>query len=335
MNPSRKTFDPETEDQASLWAARLEGTRLTAAERSELDAWLAGEPERRVALAQFCQLSARLDRLVPALVEAGSIEVREAEPPMRRGFNPWKVATAGLATAALAVGLFWFEGRGAGPETISTPAGQRQSFTLADGSRVELNANTSIFVENGKSERRIRLANGEAFFVVSRDKARPFIVETPAGSVQVTGTIFNVLTEAASQLDVTVVEGSVQVSTGESGGSTPAGPVLLHPGERLSSAQGGVALSNLSASELEDALAWRQGKIVCDGMQLAEALARFGHYHGIAITATPGAEVLRVGGRYSLDDLDGFLAQLEQVVKKVHVDRLASGAVRVRLLTEP
>ncbi len=334
MNASRKTFDPETEDQASLWAARLEGASLTGAERSELEVWLAGDPARREALSRFCRLSARLDTLVPALVEAGAIEVREREEPAGRGFNPWKLATAAMAVVALAVGALWMGRSSRGPETISTPAGQRQSFTLADGTRVELNANTSVFVENGGAERRVRLANGEAFFVVSKDKARPFIVETPAGSVQVTGTMFNVLTEAASQLDVTVVEGSVQVRTGGRDGAKAPGPVLLHPGERLSAAEGGVSLAYLSASDLEDALAWRQGKIVCEGMRLSDALARFGHYHGISITVTPGAEVLRVGGRYSLDDLDGFLAQLEQV-KRVHVDRGAAGDVRVRLLTEP
>ena len=331
MNPTRKNFDSETEDQASLWAARLEGATLAASERAELESWLAGDPLRKEALALFCRLSERLDRLVPELVATGSIEVREERQTAFRGFSPWKLATAGLAAAALAIGVFWMEGRGAAPETISAPAGQRQSFTLADGTRVELNANTSVFVENGRAERRVRLANGEAFFVVSKDKSRPFIVETPAGSVQVTGTMFNVLTEASSKLDVTVVEGSVQV---RAGADSSSGPVLLHPGERLSAAEGGVSLSNLSPSDLEDALAWRQGKIVCERKSLSEALARFGHYHGIKITATPGAGVLRVGGRFSLDDLDGFLAQVEQV-KKVHADRDPSGAVRVRLLAEP
>jgi transmembrane sensor len=210
MNRPLHVSDPAADDQASLWAARLEGSLLTDSDRAELDAWLGGDPARRSLLSRYCSLSAKLDQLVPELAAVGAIDLPADRAEPRLGWNPWKVATAGMALAALAAGAVWV-GLGERPENLSTPAGQRGAFTLSDGTRVELNANTSITVENGRSERRIRLANGEAFFVVSKDKARPFIVDTPAGSVRVTGTIFNVLTETASQLDVTVVEGTVQV----------------------------------------------------------------------------------------------------------------------------
>jgi transmembrane sensor len=336
MNRPTQDPDPAAEDQASLWAARLEGAELTSRDRSELDAWLAGGAARRELLSSYCQFSAKLDRLVPELVAAGSVAMPAAGAPSRVHWNPWKVAAAALAAAALAVAVVWTGSRRAGPENIATPAGQRGSFTLADGTRVELNANTRIFVENGSAERRVRLANGEAFFVVSKDKARPFIVETPAGSVQVLGTIFNVLTEASSKLDVTVVEGRVQVRPGEASGGSAAGgaPFTLTANTVLTAENGSSSVQGLSNAEIEDNLAWRHGQIVCVAMPLSEALAQFARYHGRVITVTPGAGRQTLGGRYNIDHLDDFLDVITHSLN-VNVTHGANGTVRVSLSTEP
>jgi len=334
MNRSQQIPDPAAEDQAALWAARLDGSPLDAAERSALDSWLDEVPGHRALLSHYLQLSSDLDRLLPELAAAGRVELPAARAPVRSGWNPRWAAAGALAAAALVAAVAWLGMPGERLEKIATSVAQRRSFTLADGTRVELNANTSMLIENGRAERRVRLADGEAFFVVSKDKARPFIVETPAGYVRVTGPIFNVRTEAASELDVTVVEGSVQVRPGGTNGAQPAGPVVLGAGDRLSSGDGGVAVRALSASALDDALAWRQGQIVFDGVPLAEALARLGHYHGRRITASEGAAVRRISARMSLDDLDGFFASLEQAMPEVHVTRDPEGGARVSLRTE-
>jgi transmembrane sensor len=333
MNRPANAPDPEAEDQASLWAVRLEGSHLTDSDRAELDSWLAGDPSRRPLLSSYCSLSARLDILVPELAAAGAVEMPPAPARARTAWNPWKVAIAGMAVAGLAAAAVFLARPGGRPQTLSTPSGQRGEFTLSDGSRVELNANTSITVENGRSERRIRLSDGEAFFVVSKDKSRPFIVDTPAGSVRVTGTIFNVLTEAASQLDVTVVEGSVQVRPDDPSGAL-GDPTMLTAGGVLTSEKGVVSLASKSAADVDDALAWRQGKIVCNAMPVSEALARFAHYHGRVMTVTAAAGAKRAGGQYSLGNLDEFLDYLKEGLN-LSVVRETDGSVRVSLPTEP
>jgi transmembrane sensor len=331
MNRSKNVPNSDVEDQAALWAARLEGSSISSADRAALDAWLAEDETRSALLSQYCQFSADLDRLLPTLVASGAVAIpEEASTSVRR--SPWLFAAAGLLAAAAVVAVLLVH-PGARPDSIATSVAQRRGFTLADGTRVELNANTSMYIENGRQERRVRLADGEAYFVVSKDKARPFIVETPAGSVRVTGTIFNVRTEAATELDVTVVEGSVQVRPAMAADPRPPGPVDIGPGDNLHAGGQGVSIRALSAGALEDTLAWRHGQIVFDGVPLAEALACYSRYHGRQVTATAGAAALRVGGRYSLDDLDGFLAALEQALP-VRVTPGPSGAVRVSLRAE-
>jgi transmembrane sensor len=329
MSAPKKSSSPAaSEEAAALWAARLDaGQPLSAADRRDLETWLAGDARHPALLSEFCQLSVYLEKHTPALA---AIPATAPRTPASRGSRSRWFAGAALAAAAALAVVLWLAPARSSVENIATAVAQRQVHTLADGTRVELNAQTTLLVENGRAERRVRLAGGEAFFAVSVDRTRPFIVETPAGSVRVTGTAFNVRTDTAAQLLVTVVEGSVQVSPGEISGAAPAAPVALAAGDQLSAENGVTRVKALPADALENALAWRQGQIVFEGVRLDEALARFARYHGRGINAAADAAALKVGGRYSLDDLDGFFASLEAVLP-VEVTRGMSGTVRVNL----
>lgn len=328
MNSSPSVRDSSAEERASYWAARLDGSLLSAADQLALEAWLGEHPSHRALLAQYCQFSADLETSLPALARSGAIELPHEFAPRRRArLAPWIAATALAAAATVAVTL-WTGRTQTQSARIATAAAQRQTLTLADGSRAELNALTSLQIELGPTERRVRLASGEAFFTVTKDAARPFIVETPAGSVRVTGTVFNVRAETPNALDVLVVEGSVQVRPGEALSGRPTAPVHLGAGESLSAGPDGVAVKKLPADAMDDALAWRQGQIVFKGAPLHAALARFARYHGRAITVSPEAANFKVGGRYSLDDLDGFLRGMEDAFP-LRITRDLNGAILV------
>ncbi|MEI7551671.1 MAG: FecR domain-containing protein [Verrucomicrobiota bacterium] len=325
MNPSLPSPHPAAEEQASLWAARLEGSVLSAADRLALEAWLADAPAHRDLLSQYCQFSADLEQKLPALIAAHAVEW-PAGPSRRPRWLRWAGPTALAAAAACAV-LLWLNRASVQSGTVATPIAQRQSLTLVDGTRVELNAQTSLQIDITGRSRRVLLASGEAFFDVRKDPARPFIVESPAGSVRVTGTRFNLRTEAPATLEVTVVEGSVQTHPGRLDGN-PSVPQTLTAGEQLSAGPDGVRRHHLSGTDLDDTLAWRQGQIVFNGVPLRDALARFARYHGRGITVLPEAAEKRIGGRYSLDDLDGFLAFIEEGLQ-VRVTRDLNGTVQV------
>ena len=331
MNPISSPFNPAAEEQASLWAARLDGSVLSAADRLALDQWLAGNPAHRELLSQFCQFSADLEQKLPALVAAGALDL-PAGPSRRLRWLKWAAPLA-LAAAATVGFLVWLHPAPVQSDNVATPVARRQSLTLADGTRIDLNAQTSLQIELTGSRRHVLLASGEAFFTVHKDPSRPFIVETPAGSVRVTGTRFNVRAETNSTLEVTVAEGSVQAHPAATG-STPSVPHALTAGDQLSAGPGGVEVRRLSAAALEDALAWRQGQVVFNGVPLSDALARFARYHGRGITVAPDAAGKRVGGRYSLDDLDGFLSFIEEELS-VRVTRELNGTVQVSARPAP
>lgn len=333
MNSPKPARGILAEEQAALWAARLDGDNLDRAQRSELDFWLAQDPAHRALLSEYCQFSADLEEKVPALVAAGSVTMPASAEP--RDCRRWKwnfPRLAGVTVAAAAVVAVSVAFLRPTPEienVAMAPAQRGSPRTLADGTRVELNANTSLRFENTGKERLARLAGGEVLFAVAKDPSRPFIVETPAGSVRVTGTTFNVRTDPARHaFEVTVVEGSVQVRPGEvHGGLTPA-LIPLGTGDQFSTAGG---VRPLSPKQIEDALAWRQGMVVFSGVPLSEAAARFAHYHGCAIHVAPEVANELVGGVHKIEDLNGFLAGLELALPRVKIQRELSGAVSVSL----
>jgi transmembrane sensor len=322
MNAANRSAT-SADEQAALWAARLDGSTLSADDRAALETWLASAPGNRRLLATYCQLSADLEADLQGLAGAGE----QAEPirPFRRRAALWLGLAA--AAAALAFGAFrWQPAPSILSRQVATASAQRESLSLPDGSRIDLHAQTNLRVDLDARDRRVRLAAGEAYFEVARDPARPFTVETPAGSVRVTGTAFSVRASPGGALEVVVREGTVQVRAGP---AAPA-PFELGAGGRLRAAAGRHEVDTLSPGEVDAALAWREGQAVFADTPLAEALARFAHYHGRGLIADPDAAGLTLGGRHRLDDLDGFLASLEAVLP-VRVTHGLDGIVHVGL----
>jgi transmembrane sensor len=316
------------EDQAALWAAKLDGSSLSSTDRAELDVWLAKDPQHRATLSQYCQFSADLEERLPALVISGAVKLpAEATEAPRRSWRMAWFATGLAAAAAIAVAV-WPTHSSQQVESVATSVAQRKTLDLSDGSRVELNARTSLLVELGAKERHVRMADGEAFFTIAKDPSRPFIIDTPAGSVRVTGTVFNVHAETSAELKVTVVEGSVRVQPGLAAGGASSEPAQLRARDELTARAGTTAVHQLSEGDLENALAWRQGYIVFEGTPLRDALAQLSRYHGRTITADSAIADQPIGGRFRLDDLDVFLQSIQDFLP-VRVSTDSSGAIAV------
>ncbi|HVU16308.1 MAG TPA: FecR domain-containing protein [Candidatus Didemnitutus sp.] len=335
MNSSFSSSDPLIDEQASLWAARLDGSVLSESDKARLDAWLAEDPAHRTALSSFCQFSADLEQQLP-LLEGIMDTPADNHPQATARPRPWlrlpTLAGVALCTAAVVALALWHRSPADQTGEFSSPSAHRQDVSLADGSHIELNAGTSLSVDLKRAERHLKLASGEAFFEVTKDPTRPFIVETPAGTVRVTGTRFNVRVTEAAGLQVTVDAGSVQVrpETGQEAESI----VSLTPRDQFTGDRHGFSTRSLTPGELTDLLAWREGAVVFAGTPLREALACFARYHGRTFAAGAGAGDLRVGGRFGLDDPDAFLSALEQVLP-VKIDRRADGSVQVDLRANP
>jgi transmembrane sensor len=262
------TRNEEAMAQASAWLARLQREEIDEADGVEFDAWLAGPPENREAYRAALDAWRAFEGAEDEVLDALAVEARRAArrpAPTRRWLVGGGMAiAAGLAAAAVLPSML-------GPtsvQTYATAKGQHRRITLADGSVVDLNAETRLTVRLARRERHVELGDGQAIFDVAHDETRPFTIEASGRAVRVLGTQFDVRNRGGD-VTVSVARGRVQVRPVAS--STAGQAFVLTPGQRLAIGRTGVA--QLSAVDPQEALGWRSGRLVYRGEPLAAVVA--------------------------------------------------------------
>lgn len=186
-----------------------------------------------------------------------------------------------------------------------TATAESRTVKLADGTTVELAAGSAIKVDVTGGQRRVTLLAGEAFFDVTHDSARPFVVA--AGGVDVTdlGTAFNV------QLSST--ETSVELARGAAGVSLDthnANDVVLAPGEMVV-VDRKTGRMEKSAIAQADIAAWRDGRLFVNDVTVASVIEQLQRYDAAWITVPDTVLASqRVTGLYDLRNPERALRAL-------------------------
>lgn len=192
-----------------------------------------------------------------------------------------------------------------------TRRGERQEITLADGSRVLLDADSALKVDITADTRLIELSRGAASFRVTKSSV-PFRVRFGEGEITVHGTVFDIWLLEDGGL-VTLQEGSVAVSY-----PGMNGPQMLRPGEQFSAGRtpsGASAAPTISQVEITDASGWREGRMVFEMMRfgdLISALER--HSSGRFIISESALADRLVSGSLDLDRPDLALQSLRDTI---------------------
>jgi transmembrane sensor len=174
---------------------------------------------------------------------------------------------------------------------------------LADGSVASINTDSQIAVRFAPEVRRIDLDKGEVWFRVAKDAERPFVVAAGDVRVRAVGTAFSVR-RRDDGADVLVTEGVVEVW--QVGQEAPRTRVAAGAKAFVSEHQPAQAVA-AAPNEIDDALAWRRGEIVLNGLTLAEAAAEFNRYNGRKVVIDdPGLAGERLVGRFRADEPDNF-----------------------------
>lgn len=194
--------------------------------------------------------------------------------------------------------------------SIQTPQGGEYRLTLSDGTRVYLNAMSTLRfpVEFGSEQRTVELS-GEALFEVSHS-GKPFIVKTHEVEVEVMGTVFNLSAYPDESTHTTLVSGQVKVS------APGAGSCLLAPSQQASFAPGEGQLRVMQV-DTDCFTTWTKGKILFKDVRLDEMMKQLCRWYDMEVSfADPSLKALRFGchlNRYH--DIAPFLRLLEQTGK--------------------
>lgn len=271
---------------------------------------------------------------------AGLIE----RPGARRAPNR-RVALRAVAALAAVGGSAWMGLRWWDQPTLrlalTTEAGQTLVRTLADGSVVDLAANTALEVVYYRDRRQVLLQRGEARFDVAK-QGQPFMVLSPWASVRVLGTSFSVSARADSAT-VRVATGRVAIWRGQGEGAPSAAlawqplpsvqreamenrapAVSLGAGQSVTVRRG--ELEAVQAIESTSVGAWRHGWMVFNDTPLAEAVGQWNDYlrHPVEVAQPVAQQPLRLTGSFPLEAPGDFFASLPAILP-VCVRRLGDG----------
>jgi transmembrane sensor len=288
-------------EEAADWADRLDS--LTAAERTELGAWLHRAPHNRAALARMVRLLGD-----PALFEvietAGHVHVpvaprartrrwRRTDRPMPR--HGVAAALAATLVAAVVAPVAWQRlnpGNVVVARTYDTGVAQQRQLTLPDASTMRLDAATQVAIAFSPTARDLSLVRGAARFEVRHDAARPFAVSTPEGQMIALGTDFSV-DRGAGHSELRVFRGRVRLSV-------PGQPaVVVTAGHWAEAGAGRIALHRFDPADHQD---WQDRWLTGERIRLGDAVARIGRYSERPVRlADPRLADRTFSGRFRLD----------------------------------
>lgn len=319
MKPDTATSPEDALRQARQWLLRLNDAGGEAW-LGAFQAWLAADAQHARAYAEvdaLWQASAEpAQRLAAEEGDAlhGYLTAMDRAAPRRAQNNPrrwsYPLASAACLLLMLWAGGWWKPGNwltDLSADYVSAP-GEVREITLADGSRLTLDADSAVAVSLDGEQRRVALLRGAASFAV-KHLPKPFVVRAGDGEARVLGTEFEVR-RLGEQTRVTVAEGRVAVR-----GSRAVGmpEVVLGAGERVSI--DGIHLDDAQPADAQAALAWRQGWLTFYRAPLGEVLERLGTYYpGRIVLLDSALAQRRVSGSFRSADPQAALDSLQAVV---------------------
>ena len=324
--------EQSVEDQAAFWIVRLSSHDCTPEDRFAFEAWKEEDPAHERMYLRLQKGNAIVDRhmtdpRIVAMLEEARADQRTGHvgSVLSRTVTKRTAGVAALAASvviALTVILIASPSlqRGSpdtGPaQTVQAPAdtevfetsiGERSTITLADGSMVTINTNSLVGVSFSVSERLVRLKRGQAYFEVEKDVVRPFVVQAGDQRVVALGTAFDVRFDKRDQVEVTLVEGRVEVadvaprrgSSSPTAASAPATSIELAPGQRLIAKS--AAPPEIVDTDTIEETSWRRGQLVFYARPLASVVEEMNRYslQEIVIADDPRVRNLEVSGVFN------------------------------------
>lgn len=318
--------------QARAWIVDLTSGVAGDAERRAFEKWSSSSPVHeeaaRDALAtwQVMECMPHLaDLEKPRPVHATYLANRFRERSRVR----WLIAP--LAAGAFAL-LFIMGGPSLKPQhepgTIATANAEIKQLRLTDGSIVNLGGASRVTVDFNHSSRDVHLLEGQGFFKIAKDPARPFIVHARKGQITAVGTEFNVH-EGPDGVTVSVQEGVVRV-TGDQGDNPEKGWVaLVRQGQEMVYNTTGLVVPVHDAS-VGHATAWQERRLEYEEASLETIVTDLNRFTKLTfVIADSDLNSLRLTAAFDVDHVDVLLHAMERSLP-LTITRISSDTVVLR-----
>lgn len=302
---------------------------LSNQQRTKLFQWLDEDPARRLQLAELEKLWERSENYqTPAFDTQAAWE--KLQPQLEKQSKPvlrtlvWQRPFHYAASVALLLLagtlLYLFLQPRYTQVLVHTLPGETKQLVLPDSSRVFLNERSSLSYDArlGQDGQRRVILKGEAFFEVSRDPEKKFIVQAGNTETTVLGTSFNIVSrDTTQQVRVSLFSGKVRFDAGEK-----ERPQLLTPGEELIYYTRDKSLTKRKI-ENGNFLFWKNKKLEFTDQQLEDVLALIGKYYGASFEIQDQQlRGQRITSSFDHNSLDEVLQVLETLLD-IRIERKA------------
>lgn len=197
--------------------------------------------------------------------------------------------------------------------TIETPKGGQYQLILPDGSKVWLNAASSLTFPTSFASLKTRKVEliGEAYFEITKNKTSPFIVKSAKQEVKVLGTHFNINSYVDEQsTTTTLLEGSVNIVS-----LNKAESIILKPGQQSTLNNNKI---NVTEINTEEAIAWKNGLFIFNDENIKSIMKKIARWYNVEITFKGNLDQVSFVGNYARNkDLESLLENIE-LTEKVH-----------------
>lgn len=304
-------IDPAVAEAAADWFTRLHGGPATAAEQARWRRWYDAHEDHARAWAHLQSITGALPGLNAGGLGYRTLHSAPASASRRRALG--MLAGVGTAVGAgwLATGTPQWQQLAA---DYRSGTGERQRYTLPDGTELLLGAQSAVALRFTATERRVQLLRGEALFTTGHPGgalgALPFVVETAEGHIRALGTRFTVR-QNDGLTQVAVLEHAVELHPVDA----PVGraPLRLEAGQ-AATLERGRTQEPTPVGERE--LAWSRGQLWVDNQRLDDFLVELGRYRSGWLRVDPAVAGLRFSGVFPWGaasgqaDADAVLAML-------------------------
>ena len=313
----RGSYKTDMNTTAAQWWIRLREPYPAPHLIEQWQAWMEADGSHAQAFAQISRLAQELHATDAPIRESLIKEFAGRRPAWRR----WMAGVAVAASLLLAVmGWRGFEAGSLGPDALAqryaSAVGQDRHIDLPDGSAIELGAASSLTAHYRSGRRAVNLDDGEAFFTVAHEPARPFVVDAGPVRIEDLGTAFNVR-RTGDRVSVAVTQGRVRVAPstwGAMGGTlAPRQAMELIAGQQASydPHRGVFTLSTVTTTQ---ATAWRQSRLEFVDEPLSAVLANVNRYSRRPVQlADPQLGTLTFTGTVNTHTIDSWINALPRV----------------------
>ena len=290
-------LDLQTLEAAATWYVQLNDGAPDEARTRAWQTWLQASPQHAAAWARVEALQQQWARMPQRAALSG---LGAAQQQRRDVLKILGMLMAVGAGSWLAVEQVPYRSMLAGQRTH---AGERRSLQLDDGTRLEMNVDTSLDIQFDGQQRLIQLYQGEILVQTAKDPAqRPFSVTTSDGNVRALGTQFSVR-QWGDHTEVGVEQAAVEVRPRRNNTQR----LTLEAGQHVSFDRDAIGRPRPLP---QGSTAWVQGMLSVDDWRLGDFITQLGRYRPGVLRCAPQVQNLSISGAFRIDDTDTVLQNL-------------------------